>query len=92
MHHSTIDRLLMNTLPAWIWERGSNPEESIDFGPSEDRYHMELAINYQAAYHITRDRGVLAEAGRMAEHGVCGCHPKKYVDDLTKWHEETESR
>lgn len=74
-----VDRFLMSVLPIELMEKCEDPQVQIDFGPTEDRFHMQLAIDQGADYHISKDNGVLAEAEKMMEYGVEELHPRDFA-------------
>ena len=73
------DRLVMQILPREFMERNDDPVVLIQFGPEEDRFHMQLAINARCDYHVSWDRAVLREAENMARFGVTELNPTAYV-------------
>ena len=63
-----------------LGDRRQDPTVRITFGPKEDRFHMQLAIDYRAGYHVSRDKKVLAAAGDLMIAGkVKGCDPREFV-------------
>ncbi len=74
------DRLLMQFLPVDLMEERDTPTVEIDFGPLEDRFHMQLAINAGACCHVTKDKDVLAEGSKMSRLGVKEVNPKRCAD------------
>lgn len=77
---SLADVYLMQLFPRM--RQCSEPRVRITFGPIEDRFHMQLAIDNKAGYHVSRDREVLAAASDMLAAGaVKACHPREFVAD-----------
>jgi hypothetical protein len=62
-----------------LWEKYEDPVVRIEFGPIEDRFHMQLAIDSASNYHVSLDQGVLREADNMAQFGVTEVTPREYV-------------
>lgn len=60
-------------------EKRENPVIRICFGPEEDRFHLQLAIDAKAKYHVTKDRGVLDTRDDMRAYGVHVVRPKAYL-------------
>lgn len=78
--YSLIDLQLLQILPKM--KKYANPTVLITFGPVEDRFHLQLAIDVKAVYHVSQDKGVLAAAGDLMVAGnVVGCHPRVFVRD-----------
>lgn len=55
----------------------------ITFGPLEDRFHMQLAVDSQSDFHVTWDRAILAEAANMASFGVAEVNPPAHLSANT---------
>lgn len=70
---------LMSVLPEHLLERHPDPTVMIDFGPEEDRFLLQLAMNASADFLVTRDCGVLAVANEMSVHEVNCCRPEAYT-------------
>lgn len=51
----------------------------VDFGPNEDRFHMQLAIDTACLCHVSKDNGVVTASKRMKEHGVNGVHAESCI-------------
>ena len=77
--YSVIDTILMTTLPIDLMVKYHDPKVRIEFGPPEDRFHMQLAIDSQASYHVSRDKGVLSEAKNMRKYNVEEVSPNEYL-------------
>lgn len=77
--HSFVDCHIMQLFQGKALLRFEDPKIRIDFGPQEDRFHMQLAIDAGAAYHVTKDGEILAETDNMARFGVNEAHPATYV-------------
>ena len=77
--YAHVQMWLQRTLPWHLVETHPDPDVRIDFGPPEDRFHMQLAVDARALFHVTKDRGVLRTAAQMKSHGVTGCRPERYV-------------
>jgi len=79
-----VDRLLMNALPVERMEKLPDPQIKIRFGPQEDRFHMQLAIDATAKYHVSKDGAVLACVTLMFDRGVLEVHPHKFVEECCR--------
>lgn len=77
--YSLVDLLLMQVFPIDLLDKRADPVVSIDFGPEEDRFHMQLAIDSASDHHVSWEHAVLAEAHRMAQYGVAEVNPRDYV-------------
>lgn len=73
------DRMVMQILPSDLLERKDDPSVLIQFGPEEDRFHMQLAIDEGCGFHVSWDKGVLAEVGNIGRFGVAEVNPPGYV-------------
>jgi len=82
--YAVIDKLLLQMFPIELMQKYDDPRVRIEFGPLEDRFHMQLAIDAGANYHVTKDAAVLAEATKMQRFNVRETHPRRYVDDCTR--------
>lgn len=84
--YSVVDRLLFARWLRLDLKRRPDPEVRIPFGPPEDRFHMQLAIDARAGdpscavCHVTKDGGVLAEAESMGRYGVNEVHPESCAE------------
>ena len=76
-----FDSLLMNHMPLERMERHPDPVVRIAFGPEEDRFHMQLAIDARVQYHVSKDAGVLNCSTPMDDQGVREIHPRSFVED-----------
>ena len=56
-----------------------DPAHEVPFGPKEDRWHMQLAVDARAMFHVTNDTAILAWATQMKERGVLECNPWQYL-------------
>lgn len=80
--YSLVDLFLLQVMPGL--RKYPDPEVRIAFGPVEDRFHMQLAIDKKAGYHVSKDKGVLAAAGDMMLAGaVKVCGPRDFVVDCS---------
>ncbi len=78
--YSIVDVLLFHRLLSLEQvEKRENPVVRICFGPEEDRFHLQLAIDAKAKYHVTKDRGVLDTRDDMRAYGVHVVGPKAYL-------------
>lgn len=82
--YSYIDRMIMQMYPIDCVEKHPNPQIRISFGPQEDQFHMQLAIDARAAFHVTSDRGVLECEICMREHGVNVLRPASYASKFER--------
>ena len=52
---------------------------TIAFGPVEDRFHRQLAIDARVDYDLSQDSGFLDVAPELREHGVRGSHSREFL-------------
>ena len=82
--YAVIDKFLLQMLPIELMQKYKDPQVQITFGPTEDRFHMQLAIDAGADFHVTKDGAILAEAREMQRFNVRETHPRGYVDDCRR--------
>ncbi len=78
----TAQMFLMQHIPLDMMQLEQNPAVSIKFGPTEDRWHMELAIIHKADCHVSKDAGVLKCRKEMLTAGVRLMHPSEATQSL----------
>jgi predicted nucleic acid-binding protein len=84
--YGTATRQLMRLFPNLV-KSNVDPQIRIDFGPVEDRFHMQLAIDYHAEFHVTKENKILDEHAKMLALGVKEVHPQQYVRECRSNHQ-----
>lgn len=77
--YAVVDGFLRQMLPSALMLKQPDPQVRIGFGPLEDRFHLQLAIDARADYHVTKDKRILEESANMKRFSVQETHPHNYV-------------